>query len=482
MNSKTLIGLIVGLVAILVGGFLYMNSQKSNNTTQPQKSKDATISGTIGFNGTHPDGATFSVGQRVVDPGATFNMFVQNMPVKDGTVWSWNGAVESQNYEIQAYLLSSDGKVLHTSEILTVSAPASDEVLNINSDAGPAPTPHPQTNQVAPATISGTFDLNGYYTNNTTITILSKVPGTSGDYTVAASGLAAKDNGAWSWGGAAPDTTYELKARFISSTGTNIGESPKIVATAPATGEVFVINSTAQPPPPAGSDSTGAGGSTTPPQGANAPAVSGGTVSGTINFNGVSPANSSIVILARDAGTTNPYQVVLNGIQPVSNASWNWNSATAGKNYDIIAVLKQTNSNNTQTDVATSQNITVTSPAAKESLTINSNASIPSPKSDNIIRSCTNKNQSNNTWSVQVSFPTVTGAQTYWIQLGTASGGSDLVNTAQTSQNSPSQNITATINDSPTYYARYSYSNIQSASWNSNSFSPFSGTFQFKCP
>lgn len=454
-----------------------MNSQKNNSSSSssPNKDKETTISGTIGFNGTYPPGATVSVGQRNADPDAKFNMIVQKLVPKDGGSWSWNGAEKNQNYEIQAFLIAADGKTLASSEILTVSAPATDEVLNIESDSGPAPTPNPQGSPTPASTVSGTFDLNGYYTNNTTITVLAKAQGQAGDYQVAASGLAAKDQGAWSWGGAVAGTIYDMKARFISSTGANIGESPKIIATAPASGEVFVINSTAQPPPPAG-------GSTAPPQGASAPAVSGGTISGTINFNGVAPTNSSIVILSRDSGTSNPYQVVLNGIQPANNSSWNWNTATAGKAYDIIAVLKQTNSDGTQTDVATSQNITVAAPAANQSLTINSNASVPAPTSNNIGRSCTSKNASNNTWSIQLSFPTITGAQTYWYQLGSSNGGSDIVNTSQATQNNPAQTITATVNDSVTYYARYAYSNVQNASWNNNSYSSFSGTFQFKCP
>lgn len=469
MNSKALIGLIVALILLLGGGFFYFNSQRNGQGLDIPSSnspKTAVISGSIGFNGTVPSGATISIGQRVHKSGGQFNMVVQNLSAKDGITWSWNGAKENESYDIQAFLIEN-GKQVESSEILTVTAPAADEVLHLNSDAGPAPTPNPQTNKIQPATISGTFDLNGYYTVNTTITILYKVQGQSGDYQVAASGIAAKDGGSWSWGGALADTTYDMKARFISSTGANIGESPKVIVTAPATGEVFSINSTAKPPAPAQPQPT--------------PAVSGGTVSGSINFNGAVPANSSIVILAQTGGS-GQYQVVVNGIQPANGSTWSWNGAQAGQNYNLVAVLKQQNANNTQTDVATSQTMNVTAPANNQVFTINSGVSLPAPQAGNINSICNSKNQSNNTWSATVNFPSVASAQSYWFQIGTTSGGNNLLNTNQNSQNNPSQAVNVTVNDSVVYYAQYAYSNTANASWNSNSYSGFSGSYQFKCP
>lgn len=366
-----------------------------------------------------------------------------------------------------------NGKQVESSEILTVSAPATDEVLHLNSDSGPAPTPNPQTNQVQPATVSGTFDLNGYYTTNTTITILYKIQGQGGDYQVAASGVAAKDKGAWSWGGATADTTYEMKARFISSTGANIGESPKIIVTAPATGEVFSINSTAQPPAPA---PTAQGAPVPQPT----PAVSGGSISGTINFNGAVPANSSIVILAQSGGGA--YQVVVNGITPANGTAWSWNGASAGTNYNLVAVLKQQNQNGTQSDLATSQTMNVTAPAQNQTFTLNSNVTLSPPSTSNITYTCNSKNQPSNTWSATINFPSIYGAQNYWFQAGTSQGGTNLVNTGQAAQNNPVQTVNVTINDSVNYYAQYAYSNVANASWNSNSYSGFSGSYQFKCP
>lgn len=472
MSSKVLIGLIVALLLILGAGFFYFNSQKGS-LNLPGESKKAVISGSIGFNGTAPAGATISIGQRPHNQAdAQFSMVVQNLNVQDGVTWNWNGAENHKNYDIQAFLVEN-GKTVASSEILSVTAPAENEVLHLNSDAGPAPTPNPQTGQVQPATISGTFDLNGYYTTNTTITILYRAQGQTGDFQVAASGVAAKDRGAWSWGGAVADTTYEMKARFISSTGVNIGESRRIIVTAPASGEEFEINSTAKPPAP-------------PAQGAPAqpqptPAVSGGTISGTINFNGAVPSNSSIVILAQTGGNGN-YDVVVNGINPSNGASWSWNGAQAGQNYNLVAVLKQQNANNTQSDVARSQTMNATAPANNQVFTINSGVSLPAPQSNNITSICNSKNASNNTWSATLSFPSIANAQSYWYQIGTSSGGSNFMNTNQNAQNNPVQTLNVTINDSVNYYAQYAYSNVANASWSSNSYSGFSSSYQFKCP
>lgn len=469
MNLVKITALFVLAVLVFGGGFLIFNSQKGKDgfILPGEADKPTTISGSIGFNGTLPNGATISIGQRPTGTKDQFNMVVQNLSAKDGVNWSWNGAKENTSYDIQAYLVEN-GQQVEQSEILTVSAPATDEVLHLNSDAGPAPTPNPQTNQIQPVTISGTFDLNGYYTVNTTITILYKVQGQPGDYQVAASGVAAKDGGLWSWGGALADTTYEMKAGFISSTGAGIGESPKVIVTAPATGEVFSINSTAKPPVPTSAQ----------PQPTSA--VSGGAISGTINFNGTVPANSSIVILAQSGGGA--YQVVVNGVQPSNGAIWSWNGASAGTNYNLVAVLKQQNSNNTQTDVARSQTMNTTAPAQNQQFTINSGVSLPAPQSSNISSLCNSKNSSNNTWSVTLSFPSVANAQNYWYQIGTTSGGSNFLSTNQNAQNNPVQTINVTTNDSTIYYVQYAYSNVANASWNSNSFSGFSGSYQFKCP
>lgn len=475
MTPVKIIVLLILAFLVFGGGFLFFNSQKGKDgfVLPGEEPKTATISGLIGFNGTVPAGATISIGQRPTGTKDQFNMVVQNLSAKDGVTWSWNGAKENESYDVQAFLIEN-GQQVEQSEILTVSAPATDEVLHLNSDAGPAPTPNPQTNQIQPVTISGTFDLNGYYTTNTTITILYKIQGQGRDYQVAASGVAARDKGAWNWGGALADTTYEMKARFISSTGANIGESPKIIVTAPATGEVLAINSTAQPPAPAPTSQAA-------PVPQPTPAIQGGAISGTINFNGAVPANSSIVILAQTGGSGD-YQVVVNGVQPSNGATWSWNGASAGQNYNLVAVLKQQNANNTQTDVARSQTMNTTAPAQNQQFTINSGVSLPAPQSSNISSICNSKNASNNTWSATLSFPSVANAQSYWYQIGTSSGSSNFLSTNQNAQNNPVQTLNVTINDSVVYYAQYAYSNVPNATWNSNSYSGFSPSYQFKCP
>ena len=142
--------------------------------------------------------------------------------------------------------------------------------------------------------------------------------------------------------------------------------------------------------------------------------------------------------------------------------------------------MKKSNGNGTFTDVADSQALILSAPAANEIFTINSTVSLPGPNIGTMTVNCGSNATSINTWITTVSAPTITGAQTYWFQVGTTNGGSDVVNSAQVSQNNPTQTINVTLSNAVTYYARYAYSYTPNASWN-NGFSPFSAVYNLIC-
>lgn len=78
MTTVKIIGLLILAVLVFGGGFLIFNSQKGKDgfVIPGEKDKPATISGSIGFNGTVPAGATVSIGQRVHKDSGSFNMVV----------------------------------------------------------------------------------------------------------------------------------------------------------------------------------------------------------------------------------------------------------------------------------------------------------------------------------------------------------------------------------------------------------------------
>lgn len=448
LSKDTIIGILaIALIAVLVFALI----PKFKNISSSQT---AAISGSIDLNGQAPQGATISIAQKEMG-AASFNTVVSGLAAEDGVTWIWNGAQSNKNYQLQAYLVSN-GQTIATSQTLTLTAPAADEVLSINytpanSNPQPSSSPQPTTGR-----ITGTIDLNGYIPQGSYITLSQKGPAAT-SFTQFGSSFSASNGETWVWREAVSGTQYQIQANLFTSSGQNIGTSNPVVVTSPAANTTLVLNSTAQAPSP-----------TT------------GTISGSINLNGAVPSNSSIVILATPAGANN-YTVVANNIQPANGSQWSWNGAQVGTSYQVMAVLKQTNSNNTQSDVADSQSLVVSAPASGEVLTLNTNISLPPPNNGAITLNCASKNQAQNTWNVQFNFPSISGAQTYWYQIGTTSGGSNTINTTQPATNNPSQTVNATINDSVLYYAQYAYSYSPNASWN-NGFSNFSGSYTLKCP
>ncbi len=456
------------ILALIIGSLFYFLGFKKGSSSFPGFKKSATISGEIDFNGVAPEGSTFTIQARESEKG-DFKTIQKNLDPSDLIDWSWDDASANTNYDIRAQLMQN-GQVLASSQTLLVTAPASSEILTINYPAAQTPSASPQAS-AAPspvpqsAKISGSIDLNGYVPPGATVAIMERQPGNSG-FTQIGTAFSAFNSETWTWKEASANTQYDLQA-VLTSNGVNIGKSQVLTVTAPASNEVLVINSNATPP--------------AQPQGSTAsPAPSSSTaISGSINFNGVAPQNSSVVILAAANGSGN-YQVAVNGVQAANGSQWVWATAQPGVSYQLMAVLKQQNSNNTQTDVASSQSIIASAPASNEILTLNSNVQLGAPQGTVTI-SCTTKNSSNNTWNTQFNFPSQTGANGYWFQVGTTNGGNDLVNSTLNSQGSTNQVINATINDSVIYYARYAYTYTPSPNSGSG-FSSFSGSFQLKCP
>lgn len=457
MKTIYIISALILIVILLGSGFFIVtkNSSKPQNGQSSNQEKIA-ISGTIDLNGSPQSGAKIVVSQREFGSKDGFKPFATSVASQDKASWVFSSAVSGKSYEIQATLVA-DGKTLDSSDPLSVTAPASDEIIIFNIQA-----PAGSTNAV----ISGLVNLNGYVPPTATIMVETRVSGVK-DFTKIAENLPAKSGQTISFANATSGQDYDLRATLLDVSGSSLGQSKTIVVTAPAYNETLAINSTAVTP------------LAPKPQGAASPSpVGSGTISGKINLNGPSPANSSLVILASETGK-NSYSVVVNGIPIQDNASWSWGSANSSTTYDLVAVLKQQNPNGTQNDVAKSQTITVASPAQNQILSLNTGFSLPQP-TGNIQVNCGNKDNNNN-WSASVQFQSVTGAQSYWMQIGTSNGGSDTVNnTNQSATNDPNQNVNVSIKDGNTYYARYAYANSNNAS--SNQFSPFSSVTTIKCP
>ncbi len=458
-------------IGLITSRFIKPNLPFMNNFQEGPQTGQATVSGTIHLNGPIPEGASVSIGVRDYGSNGSYNVFAYGMSPVDDMPWHYNQAKDGASYEFQA-TLDINNQVAFASDSLTVSAPATEEVLTINIESTPTASP-------APAIVSGHVYINGYIPQNATFDVMARPYGSTGDFSDAVDNLPAEVKQSVNYANAVAGQKYELKGQLFDKNGTVIGSSASVVISAPSDNLVMTINSAAQPP--AGSVTPiqtnappTAGTSATP-----SPSGTGTAISGTINFNGSAPGGSSVVILAKQPADTS-YQTVVNGITPSNGSTWTWNGATAGVTYNMVAVLKGQVNGDQNIDYADSQTYTVAAPAVNQLFTLNTGISMGAP-TGSVWITCGTKS-SNNVWSGNtVNFSSTSGAQYYTFQVGSTSGGNDIANVSQAAQSTTNQTIPlGNINDSVIYYAQYAVSSVTNPT--PAQMSPFSTAYTLKCP
>ncbi len=106
-----------------------------NSTATPPAPTVVGISGSINLNGSVPSNSYITLGVRPT--GTTqFNQVGGNIGASNGSTWSWASAQAGTSYDLQAYLWTN-GSPASQSQILTVVAPANNEVLTINAQTQP---------------------------------------------------------------------------------------------------------------------------------------------------------------------------------------------------------------------------------------------------------------------------------------------------------------------------------------------------------
>ncbi|MBP7832389.1 MAG: hypothetical protein KA035_01320, partial [Candidatus Levybacteria bacterium] len=157
----------------------------------------AVVSGNINVNGYIPAGSTITIQGRRLGAQA-YTVVARNLPGQPTQFMSYATALAGQKYEVQGQLIASNGSVIGTSSTITVSAPATNEQLTINSTAlaptpVPVPTNAPTQNSPTPvppqnSAISGNINFNGAAPANSRIVILT-APGNSSNYSVAVNNI-----------------------------------------------------------------------------------------------------------------------------------------------------------------------------------------------------------------------------------------------------------------------------------------------------
>ncbi len=438
----------------------------------------AKIEGIIDLNGHAPAGATIAIAERGSED-EQFYIFTQGITAKDGASWVWKNAEKGKGYEIKAYL-QQDGKNIGESESLFVAAPATGEVLRINSEAKPE-------KQVL-AAISGTVDLNGIVPQDSKLAIAIKKSGDT-DFTTIISGMRAKDMAQWSYNNAQSGESYEIKA-LLTEKDKTIASSQVLKVVAPAANEVLRINTgeyvsnfgallsptmtpvltptpiiiTATPLPTVIF-------SPTPVPVVNA------VISGKIDLNGNIPSSGIITIVAKRSGETNT-KIVSDGIVARDNTVWSWSGAVAGATYQMTAYLKINGTN-----VAQSQTITVTAPATNEVFVINVLNNLQQPQYSPGVQ-C-NQANSQNLWNVNISYHSMDGAKLYWIKVGDINQDNRFIDSRIPPNNQMLPTTYSFTTDyyfsqGTTYFVKYAYSTCSNCT-DVFYFSPWSQTTQFSC-
>lgn len=227
---------------------------------QPQVATgSAIISGTIQTNGYIPADSTIRVEGKKL--GATvFTTIAANLPALKTQFMNYATAIEGQSYEVRGSLINN-GRIIGTSNTIVLTAPAQNEVLEINSTAqAPAPTPAPSNNPITTTTdsgktISGYINLNGAVPQGATMVIIARASGTT-DFQVVQDSISPKDDATWSWNGGDHGKSYDLKAVLKKPNGdgtfSDVSTSNQITVTAPAENQQLSLNSSFLLPPPLG--------------------------------------------------------------------------------------------------------------------------------------------------------------------------------------------------------------------------------------
>lgn len=454
--------LIVALLSVIAVVLLLRNGNTPKTNTTAQQ-KTATISGKFNINGVIPAGASITLTQKTLgSANAKPQIFASNLPVADESPWSFNKAVVNKSYEIQAQVIVN-GSIVSSSDPLNATAPADEETLVLDIES---------VRNTPNAVISGNIEVAGYIPTGSKIVIKGRKLGAQ-TFTTVASNLTGQANQFMSYSTALSGVTYEVQGTLLNASGQTIGTSNVLAVTAPAVNELLVINSSALPAPtptpvPVAPSAPVATPVPPPPSTVN--------ISGGINFNGAAPSNSRIVIFQQANGAANN-QVAVNNIAPVDGTTWTWTGAQNGTWYTLIAVLKQHNSNGTDTDIATSSPIQVAAPASNVVFTLNSGTSLSAPGGPISVNCQTyNGGPNQNNWNVTITFQAVSGAQSYWYQIGNSNGGNNITNTAN-----QGNTITTVFNNNTTYYARYAYANVATTPLGSPQWSGFSSTTSLQC-
>jgi hypothetical protein len=218
-------------------------ASSETNTNDP-----ATVSGAIAINGFIPSGSVVNIYGRKAGTKDEFKEALSDLPAKPTMTFAYKNAVAGETYEYQAELYNSSGTFIGQSNYITVTAPANNELVTINSTAQ-APSQK--------ATITGNIKLNGNLQQGSTVLLLQRKSGQT-DYQVIDRYPANKSID-YTWNGATAGVVYDITAALqVNEQNTATGNV--VTVTAPATGVNLTIDTNFNLQPPTSTPQVSCGG------------------------------------------------------------------------------------------------------------------------------------------------------------------------------------------------------------------------------
>lgn len=213
----------------------------------PEEVSKVGVSGVVTINGFIPSGSRVDFFARIAESDTEFQPVGEPLPAANGVRFDFENADPGVTYEYQAELYNSADTFIGQSTYLTVTAPASNEVVVINSTA----TPPSQA-----AAISGTITLNGSLVQNSTVILLQRKAGES-DYSVV-DRFAPTRTIEYKWSDAVGGTAYDITAALqVNEANTATGNVRTV--TAPASDVAITIDTGVNLPAPTQTPSVACG-------------------------------------------------------------------------------------------------------------------------------------------------------------------------------------------------------------------------------
>ncbi len=432
----------------------------SDNATVEEVKDFSAISGMISFTGLKPDAG--EDGEIVIlvrnhGQGNVFEPIDLSVEPKlvDNAVWTWDGAVTGNVYDLQAMLVVG-GKKVATSDIQTASAPASNVDLSLQVTWSNLPL---EGREKSFQKIGGDIKVNGYVPSGATVTIYTAEARDNSElepeevdnpqFTAVVKNVTINNTKKWYWNEALGHIDYLVKSEIYASNGSLIGTSDIVRATAPNEDVTMHITSKAKAP------------------------MQEATISGTTQLDGSYKKDSEIVISVRKGGEGGFSEVAR--FPAESSREWKYTKATNGVEYDVRAVLVQKGD-----EIAKSSQKHTVAPAKNIKLKIDTGMTLNDPTDKPYLVEC--KKKDNKKYDAKITFPGIGDARAYWVKAGTSKHSGNRFNEAE-HPDSTGKNLTIKmrVDKNKNYYVEYAYSYCKDCE-TLDSFSDFSPYMKFSCP